>query len=62
VEPRVRRGLVFALQRAVTNRLLLRDLSLALVTVSNRARGRPVIYVDWTDYDEVAHHAGPSRV
>jgi hypothetical protein len=60
VEPRVRRGLVFALQRAVTTALL-RDLSVALVT-DQIARAAPVIYVDWTDYDEVAHHAGPSRV
>ncbi len=60
VEPRVRRGLVFALQRAVTTALL-RDLSVALVT-DQIARAAPVIYVDLTDYDEVAHHAGPSRV
>ena len=60
VEPRVRRGLVFALQRAVTTALL-RDLSVALVA-DQIARAAPVIYVDWTDYDEVAHHAGPSRV
>src|SRR5215207_2039959 len=25
------------------------------------ARGAPVIFVDFVDYDEVAHHAGPSR-
>jgi hypothetical protein len=60
VEPRVRRGLVFALQRAVTTALL-HDLSLALVT-DQIGRAAPVIFVDWTDYDEVAHHAGPSRV
>ena len=60
VEPRVRRGLVFALQRAVTTALL-RDLSVALVA-DQIARAAPVIYVDWTDYDEVAHHAGPSRI
>jgi uncharacterized membrane protein YvlD (DUF360 family) len=59
VEPRVRRGLVFAVQRAVTTALL-RDLSVALVT-EQIARGAPVIYVDLTDYDEIAHHAGPSR-
>jgi hypothetical protein len=59
VEPRVHRGVVFAVQRAVTTALL-RDLSVALVT-EQIARAAPVIYVDWTDYDEVAHHAGPSR-
>ena len=25
------------------------------------ARGTPVIYVNFVDYDEVAHHAGPTR-
>src|SRR4029079_2926590 len=24
-------------------------------------RGTPVIYVDYTDYDEIAHHSGPER-
>ena len=24
-------------------------------------RGAPVIYVDYTDYDEIAHHSGPER-
>jgi hypothetical protein len=60
VEPRVHRGVVFAIQRAVTTALL-RDLSVALVT-EQIARAAPVIYADWTDYDEVAHHAGPSRI
>jgi hypothetical protein len=59
VEPRVHRGLVFAVQRVVTTALL-RDLSVALVT-EQIARAAPVIYVDWTNYDEIAHHAGPSR-
>ncbi|SDI96070.1 Type I phosphodiesterase / nucleotide pyrophosphatase [Frankineae bacterium MT45] len=59
VEPRVRRGWLFALLRAVTTALL-RDLNVALVT-EQIARGAPVIYVDFLDYDEVAHHAGPSR-
>ena len=59
VRPRVRRGLVFAVQRAVTTALL-RDLTIALVA-EQIARGVPVIYADFLDYDEVAHHAGPSR-
>ena len=60
VQPRVRRGLVFAVQRAVTTALL-SDLSVAIVA-QQMARGAPVIYVDLLDYDEVAHHAGPSRL
>ena len=24
-------------------------------------RGTPVIYIDYTDYDEIAHHSGPER-
>lgn len=59
VEPRVHRGFVFAVQRAVTTALL-SDLAVAIVA-EQVARGAPVIYVDFLDYDEVAHHAGPSR-
>ncbi|BEP12058.1 phage holin family protein [Acidothermaceae bacterium B102] len=59
VQPRVHRGLVFAVQRAVTTALL-SDLTVAIVA-EQVARGAPVIYVDLIDYDEVAHHAGPSR-
>ena len=59
VQPRVHRGFVFAIQRAVTTALL-SDLSVAIVA-EQVARGAPVIYVDLLTYDEVAHHAGPSR-
>ena len=59
VRPRVQRGLVFAVQRAVTTALL-SDLTVAIVA-EQVARGAPAIYVDFLDYDEVAHHAGPSR-
>jgi hypothetical protein len=59
VRPRVRRGAVFAVQRAVTTALL-RDLTVVIVA-EQIARGAPVIFVDFVDYDEVAHHAGPSR-
>jgi hypothetical protein len=59
VLPRVHRGFVFAVQRAVTAALL-SDLTVAIVA-EQVARGAPVIYVDFLDYDEVAHHAGPSR-
>jgi Type I phosphodiesterase / nucleotide pyrophosphatase len=45
--------------RAATN-VALRDLSTALV-IEEMYRGTPVIYVDYTDYDEIAHHSGPER-
>jgi len=59
VQPRVRRGGVFLLLRGVTT-VILRDLNVSIVA-ELMARGAPTIYVDFVDYDEVAHHAGPSR-
>jgi uncharacterized membrane protein YvlD (DUF360 family) len=59
LEPRVHRGWTFALLRAVTNALL-RDLNTALVAEEMR-RGTRCIYVDYVDYDEIAHHAGMFR-
>ena len=59
LEPRVHRGWTFAFLRAVTNGVL-RDLNTALVSQEMR-RGTRAIYVDYVDYDEVAHHAGVSR-
>ena len=59
VRPRVPRGRVFALLRAVTTAFL-HDLNVAIVA-EQMARGAPVIFVDFVDYDEVAHHAGPTR-
>ena len=59
LEPRVHRGWTFALLRAVTNALL-RDLNTALVA-EEMLRGTKVVYVDYVDYDEVAHHAGMFR-
>ena len=53
------RGWTFALLRAVTNALL-RDLNTALVAEEMR-RGTKAIYVDYVDYDEIAHHAGMFR-
>jgi hypothetical protein len=57
--PTVHRGWTFALMRAVTNGLL-RDLNTALVSDEMR-RGTRAIYVDYVDYDEIAHHAGMFR-
>jgi hypothetical protein len=60
IQPRVHRGTTFAFLRAVTN-VVLRDLNTTFV-VRSMALGVPVIYVDYVDYDEIAHHAGPERL
>jgi hypothetical protein len=57
--PRVKRGGGYIFLRAVTN-VLLRDLNVSLIT-DELVKGTPVIYCDFVDYDEVAHHAGPTR-
>jgi hypothetical protein len=59
MRPRVHRGWAFAGLRATTNALL-RDLNTAVVT-DELLRGTKVIYVDYVDYDEIAHHAGMFR-
>jgi uncharacterized membrane protein YvlD (DUF360 family) len=59
VDPRMHRNWTFAVLRAVTNALL-RDLNTALVAEEMR-RGTRSIYVDYVDYDEIAHHAGMFR-
>lgn len=58
-EPRGPRGFPYPLARAATN-VLLRHLSTALV-IEEMWRGASPIYVDFADYDEIAHHAGPDR-
>ncbi|MBT0772033.1 alkaline phosphatase family protein [Kineosporia sp. J2-2] len=59
IEPRIpRRGAYVAL-RGITN-VVLRDLNVALVAEHMMAAA-PVIFVDFVDYDEIAHHAGVSR-
>lgn len=60
VVPRVVRPWTFALLRAVTNGVL-RDLNTAVVA-QEMLRGTPSVYVDFVDYDEVAHHAGCNRL
>jgi uncharacterized membrane protein YvlD (DUF360 family) len=60
IEPRMHRGLKFAGLRATTN-VVLRDLNHALVS-EQMLRGTPTIYVDFVDYDDIAHHTGPERV
>jgi len=59
LQPRVHRGWTFAALRAVTNGVL-RDLNTVLVA-REMQRGTRAIYVDYVDYDEIAHHAGLSR-
>lgn len=59
IEPRIARGGSYPLLRGVTN-VFLRQLTVALL-VERILRGVPIIYADFVDYDEIAHHAGPER-
>jgi uncharacterized membrane protein YvlD (DUF360 family) len=59
VQPRIRRHGSYILLRGVTN-VLLRDLNAGLIADQMMA-GAPSIFCDFTDYDEIAHHAGPTR-
>jgi uncharacterized membrane protein YvlD (DUF360 family) len=59
IVPRMHRGMPYPIARAATN-VALRDLSTSLV-IEEMYRGAPMIYVDYTDYDEIAHHSGPER-
>jgi hypothetical protein len=57
--PRMHRGFPYPWVRAATN-VALRALGTSLV-IQEMHRGTPVIYMDYTDYDEIAHHSGPER-
>jgi uncharacterized membrane protein YvlD (DUF360 family) len=59
IEPRIDRGGAYPVLRATTN-VLLRQVTASLL-VERILRGVPVIYVDFVDYDEIAHHSGPER-
>jgi uncharacterized membrane protein YvlD (DUF360 family) len=59
VQPRTSRAGAYVALRAATN-VLLRELNTVLIA-EQMGRGAPVIYCDFVDYDEVAHHAGPTR-
>jgi uncharacterized membrane protein YvlD (DUF360 family) len=59
ISPRMHRGLYYALERAVTN-VALRTVSTSLA-IEEMYRGAPIIYIDYTGYDAVAHHCGPQR-
>lgn len=59
VEPRISRKGSYVALRGITN-VLLRDLNTALV-IEAMMQGAKSIYVDFVDYDEIAHHAGVQR-
>lgn len=59
IEPRLKRDLHYALERALTN-VALRNLTTALV-IEEMFSSAPSIYVDYTGYDALAHHVGPER-
>lgn len=56
IRPRVHRGWAFAAERAALTGVI-RDLNTTLVADA-MLRGRRSVYVDYVDYDAVAHHAG----
>ena len=60
IQPQMHRGLKYAGMRAASN-VLLRDVNSSLI-IEEMYRGTNVIYADFTDYDELAHHCGPERV
>ena len=60
IKPQMHRGLKYAGMRAASN-VLLRDVNTSLI-IDEMYRGTNVIYADFTDYDELAHHCGPERV
>ena len=60
VQPQMHRGMKYAGMRAASN-VLLRDVNVSLI-IEEMYRGANVIYTDFTDYDELAHHCGPERV
>ena len=60
IQPQMHRGMKYAGMRAASN-VLLRDVNTSLI-IEEMYRGTNVIYADFTDYDELAHHCGPERV
>lgn len=60
IRPQMHRGMKYAGMRAASN-VLLRDVNTSLI-IEEMYRGANVIYADFTDYDELAHHCGPERV
>jgi uncharacterized membrane protein YvlD (DUF360 family) len=60
ITPQMHRGFKYAGMRAASN-VLLRDVNTSLI-IEEMYRGANVVYADFTDYDELAHHCGPERV
>ena len=60
IQPQMHRGMKYAGMRAASN-VLLRDVNTSLI-IEEMYRGTNVIYADFTDYDELAHHCGPERI
>jgi uncharacterized membrane protein YvlD (DUF360 family) len=60
VQPQLHRGWKYAAMRSASN-VVLRDMNTQLI-MYEMYRGANVIYSDFTDYDEIAHHSGPERV
>jgi hypothetical protein len=58
IRPRVSRSGAFLVLRPLAG--MLRDMNVSLIA-EQMAVGAPVIFCDFVDYDEVAHHAGPAR-
>ena len=58
VQPQMHRGLKYAGMRAASN-VVLRDMNTSLI-IYEMYQGANVIYADFTDYDEIAHHSDPS--
>jgi uncharacterized membrane protein YvlD (DUF360 family) len=59
IQPRIKRHGSYIALRGATN-VFLRDLNVALI-VESMMSGAKSIYVDFVDYDEIAHHAGVTR-
>ncbi|MGA5300018.1 alkaline phosphatase family protein [Nucisporomicrobium flavum] len=59
VQPRTARTASYVMLRGLTN-VLLRHLNLSILA-EHVMRGAPAVYCDFVDYDEIAHHAGPTR-
>ncbi len=59
IRPRVHRGWGFVAERAALAGVL-RDLNTSLVAEA-MLKGRRSVYVDYVDYDAIAHHAGTLR-
>jgi len=57
--PRIHRKGAFVALRGITN-VLLRELNTSLV-IEAMMQGAKSVYVDYVDYDEIAHHAGVQR-